>query len=322
MTGSGAAPAVTIALGRCDGMRADVVLRVETAGDTSRTAISGTLTGPHRGRDTTLPVTTRLQPAGAAGVTRAILTEPAYWTPDLPNLYRLEATIESGDSPPRSIDRLVGLRRLGIRGRSLWHDAHRWVPRGVPATAADFATCKAAGLAALVTGPDEATLARADEIGVAVLALVPASRARDVTASADLIAAWAAHASVALAVLPADLPLTTVAEITSAARPIKGTLLLAASLSGARPPPVTMPPGIDCFVVVIDSDATPHEAWRNDAGVPLVAWRHGDARPEAGRSNCDVLQAALAAWGTAGGRDTLPWDWAGYVVGPADLPTT
>ena len=60
MTARDAAPALTLTLGRCDEMRAEVVLRVEPARDASRIAISGTLTGPRRGRDTTLPVTARL----------------------------------------------------------------------------------------------------------------------------------------------------------------------------------------------------------------------------------------------------------------------
>jgi len=49
--------------------------------------------------------------------------------------------------------------------------------------------------------------------------------------------------------------------------------------------------------------------------VPLLAWRRDGSTPVSGRGPCDALQAALAAWGTAGGRDTLGWDWAGYLVG-------
>lgn len=316
MTAPDAAPAVTLTLGRCDEMRAEVSVRAEATAADPPWAIAGTLTGPRRGRDTTLPVTARLQSTGPGGGARVILTEPAYWTPDLPNLYRLEATIATGAAPPRSIDRLVGLRRLGIRGRSLWLDGHRWVPRACRvADVAGVDACKAAGLAALVADPDEPILARADELGVAVLALASATRAHAVAVLADRIAAWAAHASAALAILPADLSATTVAEIASAARPLKGTLLLAATVSGAAPPPATIPPGIDCLVVALDAAMVPNEGWRNDAGLPLVAWRGDESSPESGREPCDALQAALATWGTAGGRDTLPWDWAGYVVG-------
>ncbi|MFM7108254.1 MAG: hypothetical protein ACKOZU_06590 [Planctomycetaceae bacterium] len=316
MTDSDAAPAVALALGRCDEMRAEVFLRVEASDDVPRCAISGTLVGPRRGRDTTLPVTARIQPTGAAGIARAILTEPAYWTPDLPNLYRLEAMVGSGDSPPRPIDRLVGLRRLGVRGRSFWLDGRRWVPRAARVEAvAGIDACKPAALSALVADPDEATLARADEIGVAILALVTGTPPDDPASVATRIAAWSAHPSAAVAILPQEFPAATVAAVAHAARASRGTLVLAATLAGSVPPPATIPPGIDALVVALDASATPHDGWRNDIGVPLVAWRRAEAPPGAGRAPCDALQAGLATWATTGKHDALPRDWAGYVVG-------
>lgn len=315
MTGRGAAPSVTVTLGRCDEVRAEMFLRAERSGDVPRVAITGTLTGPRRGRDTTLPVTARLQPTGVAGVARAILTEPAYWTPDLPNLYRLEAIVASADAPPHPIDRLVGLRRLGVRGRSFWLDGRRWVPRAVRAEgSAGLDACKLATLAALVTDPDEVTLARADDIGVAVLTLVSGT-VTDTVAISDRIAAWSAHPAAVLVVLPMHMPPAIVADIATAARDRKGTLLLAATMSGTAAPPATIPPGIDAIVVTLDAAAIPHDAWREGTGLPLVAWRDARASPETGRAPCDALQAALAAWATAGKPDALSRDWAGYVVG-------
>jgi beta-galactosidase/beta-glucuronidase len=42
--------------------------------------------------------------AATGPASRAILTEPAFWTPDLPNLYRVEARLEPqaprGDEAP------------------------------------------------------------------------------------------------------------------------------------------------------------------------------------------------------------------------------
>ena len=308
-----AAAGLSLALGRCDEMRAELLVQaVATAGGAPR--LSGTLTGPRRGRDTTLPVTARLQPAPSAGACRVVLTEPAYWTPELPNLYRLQATIDRDDTPPAAIDRLVGLRRLGIRGRSLWLDGRRWVPRGVAAGAPDLAACKAACVAAIVTDPDDATLARADEIGVAVIALAAVSAAEEPVTITDRIAAWAAHPSAVVALLPAETPAATAARIAAAVRPRKDSLLLALTVSGTAPPPAP-PPGIDVLVVALDADATPHAAWRTGAAVPLIAGRRARSVAGIDRAPCDALQAALAAWGTAGGREPLAWDWAGYLVG-------
>lgn len=315
MTGSDGASAVTVVLGRCDEMRAEVFLRADASADVPRCTIAGTLAGPRRGRDTTLPVTVRFQPTATGGVARALLTEPAYWTPDLPNLYRFAATVRSGDAPPRSIDRLVGLRRLGVRGRSLWLDGRRWVPRAVRAEGcAGIDACKPAALAALVTDPDESTLAHADAIGVAVLALVSATTA-DPAAIADRIAAWSAHPSAALAILSQEFSAANIAAIARAALPRRDTLLLAAEVTGIHPPPATTFPGIDALVVSLEVDQLPHDTWRDGAEVPLVAWRRAGAAPGAGRAPCDALQAALATWAAAGKPDARARDWAGYVVG-------
>jgi hypothetical protein len=310
VTDQRAVPVIPVTLGRCDELRGEVLVR-PGAGAT----ITGTLSGPYRGRDTTLPVTARLQPTATAGLSRAILTEPAYWTPDLPNLYRLRATVATSGGATLAADRLVGLRRLGVRGRSLWFDGHRWVPRAVRVgDVAGIDACKPARLAALVTEPDEAVLARADEIGVAVLALVSAALAADAATLARRIAAWSVHPSAAAAILPHDLPAATVAEVADAALPHKDTLLLAATATGAAPPPATIPPGIDALVVMLGGDAVPHDAWRAGASAPAIAWRHAEASAALGRAPCDALQAALAAWASPG-RDRLPWDWAGYAVG-------
>jgi len=312
VTGTRAADAaVGVTLGRCDEMRAEVLVNVGPG-----VAITGTLEGPRRGRDTTLPATARLRPTATPGTARAILTEPAYWTPDLPNLYRLEATIETTDRPACSLDRLVGLRRLGVRGRSLWLDGRRWVPRATRAAGvADIDPCKPSALAAVVTEPDECTLDRADEIGVAVLAVVAASSTDQCATIADRIAAWSAHPSAVLAILPPDLPPDALATVLENADARRGTLLLAATVAGAAPPPPVLPPGIDAVVVALEPGALPHDTWRAGADVPLIAWRGGPAAPAAGRSPCDTLQAALASWMTPGARGVAAWDWAGYIVG-------
>lgn len=316
MSDSAVGSAPSLALGRCDEMRAEVFVSVATPAAGPPPRISGTIAGPRRGRDTTLPATARLQPTSTPGLARAIVTEPAYWTPDLPNLYRLEATVERGDALPVSSDRLVGLRRLGVRGRSLWLDGHRWVPRGITATGHDdLAACKAANVAAVIDDPDERTLTRADELGVAVIAVLATAMQGDLAAIATHIAAWAAHPSTAVAILPCSIDLDTADEIAVSTRERRGTMLLAAPVSGTAPPPASLPPGIDALVITLDADTTPHDGWRGGASVPLLAWRGGHTSPATGRAPCDALQAALAGWGTAGGRDTLAWDWAGYIVG-------
>ena len=311
-------PAIAVTLGPCDDMRAEVFFRVAGAAvDSDRRwpRLAGTLVGPECRRATTLPATVRLvdlgpPSAGAAAtlVARAVLTEPAFWTPDLPNLYRLEARIERGDEVATAFSRRIGLRRLGAKGRSFRLDGRRWVPRGVRVDAAAFDAggLRAEATTAVVTHPDESLCTRADADGVAVIAVL--TEATPVDGAAEVIAGWAIHPAVVMALLPAGTSAAEVEAIATAVRGSKGTLQLGWIVDGAAPPP-SAPAGIDWLAVTVGRAGVPHAAWRGAApSLPLVAW--GGV---GGRAGCDALQARLAAW-LLDGAERPPWEWAGYVV--------
>jgi hypothetical protein len=301
-------PDIRVTLGRCDDMRAEVFVGLE--GGEERGVVEGTITGPHRGRDVTLPSTTRLVPlpaaTGATAVSRAILTEPAFWTPDLPNLYRFEATSrDAAEGAAAAFDGSIGLRRLGVRGRSFWLDGRRWVPRAIAAdlTAAD---AREAGVGLLVTSPSEQLLAATDEIGVAVVAVLGNGEV-----SPARVASLARHPSAMLAIMmepPADED--TLADLHRRA----GTLQLGLAVEGITPPP-RLPDGIDFLAVVLGDAAVPHVGWRTRPQRPLVAWRRGTA---AARRDCDLLQRDLARWGVSTPSAEPLWDWAGYLVEASD----
>ena len=127
-------------LGRADDMRAEVWLRCTppspgTAAIGPALVVSGTLVGPECSTAATLPTTVSLVDQGAVEgqppLARGICTEPGFWTPELPNLYRAEVTLRRGDDVVASGRRMIGLRRLGVKGRSLSLDGRRYVPRGV-----------------------------------------------------------------------------------------------------------------------------------------------------------------------------------------------
>ena len=301
-------------LGRADDLRAEVYVRL--VGDAAPTrgpcAIAGTLAGPRCGLATTLPTTARLVDLGGMPpAARGILTEPSYWTPELPNLYRLVAEVRDTGTTVASAERLIGLRRLGVRGRSFWLDGRRWVPRGVGCDPAGFdaTALRATMTAAVIDEPAEAMCSAADAAGVALVAVVSPS-----TAAASLavrIAAWAQHPAVMLAVL--DQRLAGTAE---QLRDCKGTLLIGLAVDGTLPPPATVPKGIDCLIVQLPHDRLPDATWREHApDMPLVAHQAGGPQLGAGRSECDRLQTVLAAWGCAASRETPSWDWAGYLAG-------
>jgi hypothetical protein len=348
---------ISCILGRCDSLRAEMYVRSELPAGVypSGAAVAGTLTGPDCRHAITLPVTAKLaavpgspaEPAAATAtsvVARAILTEPSYWTPELPNLYRLEARLEAGGRELAAWRRPVGLRRLGVRGRSLWLDGRRYVPRGLmaPAEQIDLAAFRAAAVAAVVPDPSEAFLTRADVEGIAVLGLLTdeAGHALDVEAATAAVLRWAWHPAVLVAVVPRGVSAAAAGEIATATRSRRGTLLVAWEADGPLPPPA-VPAGIDLLVVTLPAGEVPHAAWRTEPpAVPLVArakrgresFLQSTLPGEAGlgraacggremtpdpflpsRRPCDSLQAALAAWGTAGGAAAAP-DWAGYVT--------
>ncbi len=317
---------VAVVLGPCDELRAEVYVRaaVPLGGHAGPLLMEGTLSGPQCRRALTLPVTARVVdqgsgPAPDAALGRVVLTEPSFWTPQVPGLYRLDVRLRAGPHEVAAVTRTVGLRRLGVRGRSFWLDGRRWVPRAVGGAVGAFAAdaWRGAAAAAVLVDPAAAVLDRADEEGVAIIAVLP----DDAALAHDRVADWSIHPSVALAVAPRGWPAAAVAALAAATRTRRGTLLLARAVDGAAPPPAE--PGCDALVVELAAGAVPDASWRGALAVPLVVCRSNALAADvaAGRAACDRLQADLAAWGLAAGDDArLPWDWAGYailVTGPA-----
>jgi len=311
-----------VILGPCDDMRAEVFVRATPpAARGQDMRLEGQLAGPECRRAITLPVGASLIDLGAGEtglLAKAVLTEPAFWTPELPNLYRLTARLSAGGQAVAATRR-IGLRRSGVRGRSLWLEGRRWVPRGIASDprSCDLAALHDADVAAVVADPPESLLTAADATGVAIVAVAETENGRphDADALVERIAVWAMHPSVVLAVLPGAFADTRIAGVAAKARRLKGTMLLAGVVAAAAAPPREIPAGIDCMCVALDSERVPHDAWRDAApAVPLIAWQRGAGAGHAGRTGCDRLQATLAAWGLADGRMHQPWDWAGYLV--------
>lgn len=328
---SGTMPSLTVLLGRADDMRAELLVRMawhDAAVGPART-LEGTLVGPRRGRDMTLPTTVRLTGSSTGNdmatqvVARAVFTEPAYWTPDLPNLYRLEARLHEGGRLHADVDRMIGLRRLGVRGRSLWLEGRRWVPRGVSISPTGFdpSVLRSLVAAAVVRDPSEACRAAADQAGVAIIARLEdaAGLPLDRAEACARIAEWALHPSIMLAVVPRRVHPREADAIVAAVRPHKGTMLVGCEVDGSQPPAVAAeapPNAADCLVVDLPHDSLPHDRWRSAGpGMPMIAQRASAAGTCAEhRRGCDRLQAALAGWGLADGAKQLPRDWAGYLT--------
>ena len=317
---------LSLVLGRCDSLRAEVFLRASlpAAVDPADAVITGTLKGPECRHAITLPVTGKFLtlPADASRrdsiVARVVLTEPSSWTPELPSLYQLDARLVVSGRELASCRRLVGLRRFGVRGRSLWLDGRRFVPRGLamPELAIDVSQFRDASLTAIVADPSEAFLDHCDAEGVPVIAVLADSSGSPmtITVAAERIATWAWHASVLMAVVPLAAPHAECSETADATRHARGTLLLAHEVEGAMPPPEAAS-GTDAVIVSLPANTVPHPSWQTaPPTVPLLAQRPDASGAVVSRQPCDTLQASLAAWRTSATTPRSAWDWSGYFV--------
>jgi hypothetical protein len=315
-----------VLLGRASDERAELLV-IDRSGEArgEDVRIEGRLTGPECRRANMLPTRVRLEPlatpAGGVAMSGAVLTEPAYWQPEVPARYRLQARLIVAGREVASCDLWVGMRRSGVRGRSLWLEGRRFVPRGVglesipEASAADL---RSLGAAAWIPDPDAASCARAAAEGIVVIARVPLPPVPgDSVALGARIIDLGACPAVMLAVLPATAPAGLVRDALGVAGRRRGTLLVAQEVDATRPPPPDPLPPVDCLVAVLPRGSLPHAGWRLPPPVPVVAaWESGTERlaPAVARADCDRLQALLAGWGQEGSARPV-WDWAGYLVG-------
>ena len=128
-------------LGRADDLKADVFfqMRIPFSKETEPSlTLEGLLTGPLSTRASTLPIRQKIRihsqqivDNGIEILGHSILTEPAFWTPNVPMLYSVKCRFTSAGQDVALLSETVGLRRLGIRNHSLWLEGHRFVIRGV-----------------------------------------------------------------------------------------------------------------------------------------------------------------------------------------------
>jgi hypothetical protein len=104
--------------------------------EAARPKISGQLIGPSCEFSQTLPAKhqfreiDRSENLQSATLAEAIVPDPCFWTPDLPFLYRAQIQVHGG-SEVAETDRIIGIRRLGVRGKSLFFDGKRFVLRAL-----------------------------------------------------------------------------------------------------------------------------------------------------------------------------------------------
>ena len=325
-----------VILGKADVLKADVLFQMSVpASAETPLALEGFLTGPTSTRASTLPVhqkirihSQRVVGEGTEILGHSILTEPAFWTPNVPMLYFVKCRITSSGKELALLSQTTGLRRLGIRNHSLWLDGHRFVLRGVtcgnrdytsakqqPAGPEDHRTADVLDLPAEVFSETDSVeleidenLKTADEIGRPIIIRLHPKSPPSVIPS--VICRLASHPSVFLTVIPNTL-LPEVSKFSA----YKGTMLFAKETHAKFAPP-ELPNGIDLAVVRL-SQSVPDSSWKTPPPYPVIAWQTGVPSQ---RQECDRLQALLANWRTAPKGPPSSWDWAGYFVGDETIP--
>ena len=325
-----------VILGRADDLKADVLFQMSVptkAEADSPLEFEGFLTGPRSTRASTLPVQQNIRihsqqvvDEGTEILGHAMLTEPAFWTPNVPMLYLVKCRITSSGKEVALLSQTTGLRRLGIRNHSLWLDGHRFVLRGVtsgnkkasaeqqPAAPEGDRTADVLDLPAEIfsktNSPEieiDENLETADQIGQPlIIRLHPKSQPSTIP---SVICRLTSHPSVFLTVIP-DTLLPEVPKFSA----YKGTMLFATEMS-AQKAPLELPNGIDLAIVRL-AQTVPDSSWKIPPPYPVIAWQTGVPSQ---RQECDRLQALLANWRTAPKSPPSSWDWAGYLVGDATI---
>jgi hypothetical protein len=302
-----------IFFGDANDVEARVYARLPGAAPRDAWEISGKLTGPECQFAKTLPATIGFidRGTGAGLLAEAVAPDPCFWTPELPFLYRCtieirnakyevrNESVEQSDFESASsftVDRWIGIRRLGRVGRSFHLDGKRWVARGVcrdRATITDLNVAREAAAALHVPEADEEFCLEASRLGVPLIVGLDVDSAKTLSEIRRL-GQWPAVFAIAL-----DPALVGEIEVRAAAK----NVLFAARIENmnAMAPPVWAD-FVICPPNLIDNFA---EA-SNKLTIPIIAVRKSSGAIDVrqGRAACDKLQFDLAPIG----------DFAGYFV--------
>jgi len=235
----------------------------------------------------------------------AIIPDPCFWTPELPFLYRAEVELRRGSEVLAEWSRITGIRRLGVRGKSLFFEGKRFVLRG---QWSEFrisnlrsqieraaALARETWTALVVSLPDDDVCDFASRRGILLIADLGRRQSglSEMIKELRRLARWPA---VVIAVLASDTELP--ADIQS----IAPNLLLAHYVPADEQ--LQMRPWAQLGFTDVQSPAD----FVNKAAAsraPVVAIRRAPADSlQQSRAACDALQMELAPYG----------DFAGYVV--------
>ena len=276
---------------------------VRVARDETREPLTlrGFVRGPRCRHSRTLPAQFPLRDLGSGPtyLAEARVTDPTFWSPEIPALYDLHVELCRHDRVFQQFRGTIGIRRLGCVNTSLRLEQQRWVPRGLyvsDPTPAEIASAREHDVVLLCNHPGDSACAEATEQGVLMMAHVSDSEPHD---ELRRLARWA---SVGIAVVPN----LTATSLTSFRKQFPNLLLAqpvrAAQEDFKRPVEAA---GYDLYLCEVD-DVASYRVWASTNTQPVIVQRR---TPElvtiaTARAACDRLQRDLAP----------PGNEAGYIV--------
>lgn len=283
--------------------RAQVFVRLPRIAGLEDCTLHGFVHGPRCEYAHTLPAKYPLNDLGAGPtlLARATVTDPCFWTSDLPQIYDVQLELRRGSETLAREQRMIGLRGIGARATGLVREGKTWTPRGV---AVELMEQNAQHLhdellVGICSSPPLDLLVEASRRGAYLAAKISAAN-QDVESTLRALARWPA---VMMAIIRDGEHLD---RSTEQAAP---NLLLVQAIQASKLNTIQPAPWAAAVVVELDAEQpVVPQIVRLAAKLPVLVQRSPLAEVSVAtdaRMECDRLQ-----------RDLAPLDqFAGYLIG-------
>lgn len=137
--------------------------------------LRGTINGPFSAFHQTLPATISFRDCGPGQTVLASVSvpDPCCWTTAMPSLYDVHLEVVQDHEVVATYARRIGVRGLGVHGRSFQWAGKRWVLRGVrSADPPPIRQCREHDVTVIMSSPGDELCGAASQQGVFVVALL------------------------------------------------------------------------------------------------------------------------------------------------------
>ncbi|QDS98081.1 hypothetical protein [Adhaeretor mobilis] len=269
------------------------IVRLNRLPENDIVAIAGSMRGPRCRFAKTLPSMFSVKERGLDSKSKFIellVTDPCYWSPQLPFYYDLELTVELADGSSQTLQHSLGLNRWECFAGQLRLEGRRTVLRGGAVETFDVSAARETGIAAMTQKHEGGFLREASEAGIPLIV--------------DL-REWNGDLSQRLAPLSWYPTVTfTVLDGSQTPGPLNGMKL--AQAVGADATETALASWASAVLVELHPGERP-PSWLRDCGRPVLVRQLLEETVSLAdiRQQCDALQARLAP----------EFDFAGYFVG-------